>query len=120
MELEQSSTACEKEVHHEHKSAQHDGTDMMLSPPSENESQLTNSLDDERKNNCITLSNDQDDNEIPDNISADKSKLQESPDLPVLPTCKPLRQRRWHTAGQLYHIITNATDVNEDVPPGDK
>ena len=41
-------------------------------------------------------------------------------DIPVPLTAKSLLQGKWHRIDELFHIITNPKDVNEDVPPGDK
>ena len=41
-------------------------------------------------------------------------------ELPIPPTAKPLRQGRWHSADDLYQIIMQPSEVNPDVPPGDK
>lgn len=40
--------------------------------------------------------------------------------LPVPASVKQLRQGRWHTAEELYNLITHPMEVNTDVPPGDK
>ena len=41
-------------------------------------------------------------------------------DIPVPLTAKSPHQGKWHRVDELYHIITNLKDVNQDVPPGDK
>ena len=122
MELEQSSIACENEVHDDtderDESTQYDDTEFVVNPPSENMPVQPDSLD--NQTNLVTSSNNDDDDESPENMTVDNSEHQHLPDLPVPPTAKPFRQGRWHTADELYSIITNTTDVNEEVPPGDK
>ena len=53
-------------------------------------------------------------------IISDDCTLDSTEDIPVPLTAKRLHQGKWHTADDLYHIITNSKDVNEDVPPVDK
>ena len=50
----------------------------------------------------------------------DDYTLDSTEDIPVPVTAKPLHQGKWHTADELYNIISSPKDVNEDVPPGDK
>ena len=122
IELEQSSIACENEVHDDtderDDSTQYDDTEFVVNPPSENMPVQPDSLD--NQTNLVTSSNNDDDDESPENMTVDNSEHQHLPDLPVPPTAKPLRQGRWHTADELYSIITNTTDVNKEVPPGNK
>ena len=70
----------------------------------------------------IHLGNDSRDTTNSDSNLADRSQPDESiqDSLPVPASVKQLRQGRWHTAEELYNLITQPTEVNSDVPPGDK
>lgn len=55
-----------------------------------------------------------------DSNLADRRQPDESIQPPVPASVKQLRQGRWHTAEELYNLITHPMEVNTDVPPGDK
>ena len=78
-------------------------------------------LDSEYHQQNDTQYHEQIDNSIlVDNTEMEESAQESLTELPVPPTAKPLRQGRWHSADDLYQIIMQPSEVNPDVPPGDK